>query len=105
MVFIDLDMPDKNGLECIIEIRKNPAYKTLPLVVFSSANRTHNIETAYEMGADLFFIKPSIYTELISSLIAIRQQDWRNPQKIKERYHINGRYTPFIYSNNDNLLH
>src|SRR5215208_4073030 len=61
LLFLDLDMPGKNGLECLIEIRKNNQYQFLPIVVFSSTTRPSNIETAYELGADLFFIKPANY--------------------------------------------
>lgn len=57
LLFLDLEMPRKNGLECLKEIRNNPATKDLPIVVFSSTNRDYNIDVAYEMGAHLFFIK------------------------------------------------
>src|SRR6478609_4891883 len=60
LLFLDLDMPGKNGLQCLVEIRKNPLYHSLPIVVYSSTTRPANIETAYDMGADLFFIKPAI---------------------------------------------
>ncbi|HWJ91922.1 MAG TPA: response regulator, partial [Flavisolibacter sp.] len=39
LLFLDLDMPGKNGLECLIEIRKNPRYELLPIIVFSSTSR------------------------------------------------------------------
>lgn len=96
IVFLDLDMPKKNGLECLKDIRNNPLYTTIPVIVYSSTTRSSNIETAYEMGADLFFIKPPVFEELRSSLRAILQLDWSNPSKVKELYHINGRYVPFL---------
>src|SRR3954454_22193073 len=39
LLFLDLDMPGKNGLECLVEIRKNALYESLPIVVFSSTTR------------------------------------------------------------------
>src|SRR6476620_3581259 len=48
-LFLDLEMPRKNGLECLKEIRNNPTTKELPIVVFSSTNREYNIDVAYEM--------------------------------------------------------
>ena len=91
LLFLDLDMPGKNGLECLVEIRQNPLYVVLPIVVFSSTTRPANIETAYEMGADLFFIKPANYNDLIASIRAILALNWNEPSVIKDQYYVNGR--------------
>ena len=96
IVFLDLDMPYKNGLQCISEIRSHPLLHSIPIVIFSSTTRPANIETAYEMGADLFFIKPPVYKDLVSSIKAILSLDWRKPSDIKEQYNVNGRYVAFM---------
>jgi CheY-like chemotaxis protein len=95
LLFLDLEMPYKNGLECLVAIRNSDVLKTLPVVVFSSTTRPANIQTAYEMGADLFFIKPSIFSDLSKAIQAILSFDWSNPSAIKEQYSVNGRYTAF----------
>lgn len=94
-LFLDLEMPRKNGLECLKEIRSNPATKDLPVVVFSSTNRNYNIDVAYEMGAHLFFAKPNRYDDLKLAMQIILALDWRNPSAITKEYFINGAYKPF----------
>src|SRR5438309_547950 len=37
MLFLDLRMPCKNGLECLSEIRNNPSLSNLPVVVYSGS--------------------------------------------------------------------
>ncbi len=96
LLFLDLDMPGKNGLECLVEIRKDPRYHKLPVVVFSSTTRPANIETAYEMGADLFFVKPANYNDLVASIRAILNLQWKDPSLVKEQYCVNGRYVAFV---------
>lgn len=96
LLFLDLEMPVKNGLECLREIRQAAHLKDLPVVVFSSTTRPANIETAYEMGADLFLIKSHSYNDLLSSVRALLALDWSNPAVIKEQYRINDRYTAFM---------
>jgi CheY-like chemotaxis protein len=96
ILFLDLEMPVKNGLECLREIRENPSTKDLPVVVFSSTTRSVNIDTAYDIGADLFFIKPSTFSDLKSSLTALLALEWQNPKRVKEQYCVNGRYTAFM---------
>jgi CheY-like chemotaxis protein len=95
LVFLDLDMPCKNGLQCLQAIRSNPITAHLPVVVYSSTTRPSNIETAYEMGSHLFFIKPNSYSELKAKLQRLLVHDWTQPQKVKEQYGLNGQYTAF----------
>lgn len=95
IVFLDLEMPYKNGLECLIEMRNNPELEKIPVVVFSSTTKPSNIQTAYEMGAHLFFIKPPVYTDYLSSIKAIFRLSWNDPDSVREQYCVNGRYTAF----------
>jgi len=95
LLFLDLDMPRKNGLECLVAIRNNPLICHLPIVVFSSTTKPVNIQTAYEMGAHLFLIKAYTFAEFSTSLNAILELDWSKPDVIKEQYRINDRYTAF----------
>ena len=94
-LFLDLEMPYKNGLECLREIRKHPVLGDLPVVVFSSTSRPVNIDVAYEMGADLFFVKPSIFKTLLASVKAILALNWNDRTSIKDRFVKNGKYAPF----------
>lgn len=95
IVFLDLDMPYKNGLECLLEIKDNPELEKIPVIVFSSTTKPSNIQTAYEMGAHLFFIKPPIYSDYLSSIKAILKLNWNDPNAVREQYCVNGRYTAF----------
>lgn len=94
-IFLDLDMPCKNGLECLTEIRSNSMLASIPIVIFSSTSRPANIDAAYDMGADLFFVKPSNYSELVSSIQAILSLNWTDPSTVKEQFFDNGRYSAF----------
>ncbi len=84
LLFLDLDMPSKNGLECLKEIRTNPALADMAVIVFSSTSRPANISVAYEMGANLFFMKPSSYKELVEALQTILSFNWGNPVAVQE---------------------
>jgi CheY-like chemotaxis protein len=95
LLFLDLEMPRKNGLECLKEMRNNPVTQDLPVVVFSSTNREYNIDVAYEMGAHLFFSKPSSYEDLKQAVQAILALDWSQPTAIKQQFYVDGSYIPF----------
>ncbi|HEX6335187.1 MAG TPA: response regulator [Flavisolibacter sp.] len=94
-VFLDLDMPSKTGLECLLEIRHDPKLKNMPVVVFSSTSRPANITTAYDMGADLFLIKPHTYHDLVSAIRGVFSLNWSAPSEIKKQFCVNGAYTAY----------
>jgi len=95
LLFLDLDMPVKNGLQCLQHIRNTPATSLLPVVVFSSTTRRANIHTAYEVGANLFFIKPQNFKELVGAIEAILGLDWAHPELVKKQFCSNGNCIPF----------
>jgi len=95
LLFLDLEMPYKNGLECLLEIKRDPRLEKIPVIVFSSSTKPSNIQTAYEMGAHLFFVKPPVYSDYLSSIKAIFKLNWHDPDSVREQYCVNGRYTAF----------
>ena len=95
ILFIDLAMPCRNGMDCIRELRKNETYKMLPIVVYSINTQPETIHAAYECGANLYLIKPSEYYNLVHSLDTILSMNWSDPDKVKESFLRNGRYEAF----------
>ena len=64
VLFLDLNMPRKNGLECLEEIRKNEKLKDLPVVIFSTSNSWDTINMLFKSGAHVYIHKPSDFTQL-----------------------------------------
>jgi CheY-like chemotaxis protein len=95
MVFLDLEMPYKNGLECLVELRNNPSLNKLPVIVLSSTVRPVNIQTAYEMGASLFLHKSSTDSDYAESLKKIMSMDWNDPEEIRGKYFENNQFRSF----------
>lgn len=95
LLFLDLDIPYKNGLQCLVEIGENAILKHMPTVIYSSTSKQSNIQTAYEMGAHLFVNKANNYSQLVASVQAVISLDWSKPAAIKEQHYINNRYVTF----------
>ncbi len=63
-IFTDLEMPRINGYELISEIRGNPAWASLPVVVISSRGADKYITKAMNLGATSFLSKPFTQDQL-----------------------------------------
>jgi CheY-like chemotaxis protein len=64
IIFLDLNMPNKNGEECLKEIRTNELLKNIPIIIYSTSSSAADIEATYKNGATLYIKKPSTYNDL-----------------------------------------
>ena len=86
ILFLGMDLFGKSCLECILQIRKDPKLADMPVVVFDDNARASNVEAAYEMGADLFMVKPDNEHRFITSLGVLLHLDWTAPAGIKNMF-------------------
>jgi len=59
VLFLDLNMPRKNGFECLSEIKLSQKLKKLPVIMFSTSNDSAVVNLLYKNGAHYFIRKPS----------------------------------------------
>lgn len=95
LLFLDLAMPCKNGVDCIKEIREHRIYDSMPIVVFSVTEDQQAIQAAYGYGANLYVVKPDEYYSLKTLLQNVLSFDWTDPKIITEKYFQNNRYQCF----------
>jgi CheY-like chemotaxis protein len=70
-IFLDINMPVMDGKKCLIEIKKNPILKNIPVVMYSTTSDTNEIREYYKLGAHDFLIKPDNFNRLCESLDSI----------------------------------
>lgn len=58
VIFLDINLPLKNGYECINEIKSDPKLKHLPVVIFSTSSSPDIIELMLSKGASGYIVKP-----------------------------------------------
>jgi CheY-like chemotaxis protein len=70
MVLMDIMMPEMDGFETMIEIRKHPQYRALPILAVTAKAMKGDREKCLEAGASDYLAKP-INTEHLLSLLRI----------------------------------
>jgi CheY-like chemotaxis protein len=75
LVLLDLQLPRVTGLEVLEWIRRQPALKTLVVIILSSSIHEGDVRRAYELGANAFLVKPSS-TETLADMSAALKHFW-----------------------------
>jgi len=85
VLFLDLNMPLKNGSECLIEIKKNKKLEHLPVIIFSTSFDLDVVKQLYEHGAWYYLRKPAEYANLklfMQKALALIKEDQDSNYKV-----------------------
>ena len=78
LIFLDLNMPRKNGYEVLREMRSNGKMKHYPVVIFSTTSDDTAVYKTRQLGANLFVPKPSTYKGIKKAIEACVNMDWQH---------------------------
>jgi DNA-binding response OmpR family regulator len=65
LIFLDINLPEVNGIELLRFIRSRSKWDTVPVVMLSSEAADVQVDEAIRIGADDYTIKPVMYEELL----------------------------------------
>src|SRR5688572_9765919 len=95
LLFLDLNMPCKNGYECLQELKNDPALQDLPIIVYSSSAHLYDIQRSFLHRADFYLVKPFRTDHLRTALKTILAFNWKEDPPIRQHYFINNRFVPY----------
>lgn len=78
VIFLDLNMPGKNGFELLGELRGEERWKNIPIVVFSTSSDDANVEKSFNMGANFYLPKQTSYADFKKSIDHTLTINWNN---------------------------
>lgn len=95
ILFLDMLMPCKDGKQCLLEIRSDRRYDSLPVIVYTSLEDLETVEYAYRQGSNLFTIKPNSIEDLKEALQRVLSIDWKKTMYFPPKSEfVIGRRTP-----------
>lgn len=85
ILFLDLNMPNKNGLECLKLIKLDPGLKNITVVIYSTSSSEKDIEETFLEGANIYINKPTDFETLKNILKKVLTLDWQYHTSILNR--------------------
>jgi CheY-like chemotaxis protein len=77
ILFLDLNMPLKSGLECLKEIRETKSLKDLSVAIYSTSGSEEDIEKTFIKGANVYIKKPNDFSTLKRVLSEVVSINWQ----------------------------
>lgn len=75
LILLDLNMPRKDGRECLAEIKADPELRDIPVFVLTTSRAEEDIHQTYELGGSSFISKPvsfDSFIELVTTVTGYR---------------------------------
>lgn len=92
VLFLDINMPRKNGFATLGEIKRNKKLEKLPVIIFSTSSEMEAVKRVYSDAAHYYICKPANFSQLkkviYEALTLISQKDKSIP--LKENFMITG---------------
>jgi CheY-like chemotaxis protein len=71
VIFLDINMPEMNGWQCLQSLKANPLTSGIPVLMYTTSSQARDKEIAMNLGAVAFITKPSDYKTLEKLLLSI----------------------------------
>ncbi len=68
LIFLDLNMPKKDGFQTLKEIKEHPGLRAIPILIYSTSKERDQIELCYKLGANSYITKPMSFDDLLTTV-------------------------------------
>lgn len=75
LMILDLNLPRKNGRELLVEMKTNPKWEHLPILVLSNSESPKDICQCYSLNVNAYINKPASFEELVE-LVSVIDGFW-----------------------------
>lgn len=65
VILLDLKLPKVDGLEVLRQLKAHPAFRVIPVVVLTTSTQDADIQTAYQLGANSYIVKPVNFDKFV----------------------------------------
>src|SRR4030065_230617 len=71
LILLDLNMPRKDGRETLMEIKRDPLLRTIPVVVLTTSSAEEDVWRSYDLGAASYIRKPMTFSGMVETMATL----------------------------------
>jgi CheY-like chemotaxis protein len=88
LLFLDLNMPLKNGMECLKEIKSNNRLKDIFIAIYSTSDNEKDMDETFHNGANVYITKPNDFNLLkqILEKVVMTAYKYQEPGMIRDNF-------------------
>jgi len=76
LIITDINMPGKDGITLVREVRQLPEFSTTPLLIISTDSQKHLFEEARTAGANGWIMKPVRQEDMLATVKKLLSQEY-----------------------------
>ena len=73
LILLDLNMPRVDGREVLLQLKQNPSWRHIPVVVLTTSDAPPDVHQSYTNGANSFITKPNNFQKLLDATHVLGQ--------------------------------
>jgi CheY-like chemotaxis protein len=73
LILLDLNMPRKDGREATREIKADPRFKHIPIIIMTTSKAEEDVVRSYELGVNAYIRKPIRQEEFMEIVAALKR--------------------------------
>lgn len=81
IILLDLNLPKKNGIEILKEVKVHESLKKIPIIVLTTSDADHDISKAYSLNANCYILKTVDFDDF-AKVIRLVETFWFNTVKL-----------------------
>lgn len=89
MIFLDLNLPRKDGRQVLWEVKGDPSLASIPVIVITNSQAKEDIDHVYSLRANCYLVKPPDLTDFFSMIQQVVDFWWLTAQLPGEPIYMN----------------
>jgi CheY-like chemotaxis protein len=73
LILLDLNLPRRNGLEVLHELKTDPGLQTIPVVILTTSQTQQDILSSYQMRANAYVTKPGSFDHFSETISKVNE--------------------------------
>jgi CheY-like chemotaxis protein len=74
LILIDMNMPRKDGLQVLIEIKSESVLQHIPVVILTSSQEQEDVDLTLKAGAESCITKPATFDEWVEMMKSLAEK-------------------------------